>query len=653
MADYKDYRNKSMERIGNIPTSTTTSTDDVPTSRENLVQKIFGAFQTKVDALEYFPEISSKRSDILELEDDKDILYGYNWKTGEYEFASEEYSYGRHQRYRDYEEMRSLPEVNSALERYKSDSAQTFFDGESILEIKSESEDIKEILEEAIRELEINEKLPDIIKRTYLKGDCYCEIIPDKEMSTILDIRYINPSDIDRKEEKGRLKNFVFKGKSVKPWKIIHWKIDSEKFHPYGESIFELSRNAWRQLKIMIDATILYRITHGVQRIGFYIDTANLPTHEAAKYVEEMKGRWKKKKSVSPFNNKIDTKANPMSMLEEFWIPFSNRNNNRIEMIGGAESIGPIDDLMFFKDQMLDAVGIPRGYLFDNSMQFSGKALSNLDINFARRVADLQKYIIKGVRKLFTIYLVLKKVPEIELNNFEVKLKFPSTLEEINRIELLTNKFNMIASVKGLELFPTIYILTELVGLTDQEAEDIMSLYMIEKGGGAGGEATAGDVGAIMGGAAPDMGGPGPGGGGGEAPEEGAAPEEGEMGDVDTGEVEQAVGDLENASTIFDSRIERLLMESDTVFNYDNKKLHTKKTVIEGLKSKKSKDKLITERRQQSMKKFTERLLGEARNVFYSDQEPRKTGGYTKFLVEGELDGIEKYINKDDEFING
>jgi hypothetical protein len=51
-------------------------------------------------------------------------------------------------------------------------------------------------------------------------------------------------------------------------------------FLPYGSSIIEPARRIWRQLILIEDAMLVYRVVRAPERRVFYIDVANIPPNE-------------------------------------------------------------------------------------------------------------------------------------------------------------------------------------------------------------------------------------------------------------------------------------------------------------------------------------------------------------------------------------
>ena len=61
-------------------------------------------------------------------------------------------------------------------------------------------------------------------------------------------------------------------------WQIAHFRVlGQDKYNPYGTSVLEPARRIWRQLTLLEDAMMAYRIVRSPERRAFYIDVGNLP----------------------------------------------------------------------------------------------------------------------------------------------------------------------------------------------------------------------------------------------------------------------------------------------------------------------------------------------------------------------------------------
>jgi hypothetical protein len=204
-------------------------------------------------------------------------------------------------------------------------------------------------------------------------------------------------------------------------------------------------------------------------------------------------------------------------------------------------NLGEIDDVRYFRDQVLRSMGIPAGYLGGNTEGSSGtydpkSYLSNQEIQFSRTIERVQKLMIKGLEKIAIIQLALAQFPANDMKNFKIKLTPPSNVDQLMDIEIRNSQFGLIQQIKSIEGFlPNNWIYKEVLGMNDQEINRIKLLIQMEAQMQAqlqaimGGEGTpssggGGGGGGAMGNIAPtEAGGPAEAGGEGGAPGEAGA----------------------------------------------------------------------------------------------------------------------------------
>ena len=67
-------------------------------------------------------------------------------------------------------------------------------------------------------------------------------------------------------------------GMTFENWQIAHFRIlGNDKYAPYGTSILEPARRIWRQLVLMEDAMMAYRVIRSSERRVFKIDVGAIP----------------------------------------------------------------------------------------------------------------------------------------------------------------------------------------------------------------------------------------------------------------------------------------------------------------------------------------------------------------------------------------
>ena len=395
----------------------------------------------------------------------------------------------RENRYRDFRQMIETPELEAGLHVYADESTQADKDG-NIIQIVSDNTKIKDMLERLFyHKLDLNREIWGIAFEMCWYGDAFRELILDKEtQKEILKLKKIRQEEVERVEENGRIKHFLHNGKEIQPFRIVHFRNKSQRFERYGASIFESGRSIWRQLKLLEDSLIIYRVTRSPERKIFYIDVGRLPADKWDAFVEQVKTKFQKKRQINITTGKIDTVPNVLSVNENYYIPRpEGRQGSSIETMQGVQGIGEIDDVAYFKDKLMALLRIPRDYVSYTQSTggqtggVSGKYLSEQDIRFSRIVAKIQDNIIDGLSKIATVYLALNGISPEETEQFEVKMTKSSAIEELRRIEVQSQIFTLIGTVKQLDMFPDIWILSNIMKMDDEEIQTIVHLMKVQK----------------------------------------------------------------------------------------------------------------------------------------------------------------------------
>jgi len=378
---------------------------------------------------------------------------------------------------------------------HNSDNATQYNIKNNVLEIESKNSQIVEILNNLFFEnLDINASLWNIAKNMCKMGDEFVEIIPDNKANPnhILALKRIKkPESVERLEKNGQLQQFTYNKtiedktkiieKTFQPWQIVHFRIDDDEWDPYGRSIFESGRKTFKRLALMEDAMLIYRISRAPERRVFYIDVGNVSTKDANHYIEKLKMKFRKKSFVNPQTGEIDRKANPLAIDEDFFIPVrQNSQGTRIETLPPGQNLGEIDDVKYFKDQILRTMSIPSAYLggADQGGTFDSKSfLSQQDIQFARTIERIQKFIVKGLEKIAIEELIFNKIDKEELRKFKIKLTAPSNVDQLMEIEIRNQQFALIQNIKSvggdLPFLPDEWIYENVLGMSERDINQI------------------------------------------------------------------------------------------------------------------------------------------------------------------------------------
>ena len=383
----------------------------------------------------------------------------------------------RIQRLAEYEQMSKYAELGSGLNIYADDSTQQDQDKNRI-SISTEDDDIKKELEELFyKKLCINHSLWDIVRTTCLYGDGFYELLLQKDRKGILGLKKLPPKTMFRVEENSRLRGFFQvspNGEPVKfmPFEIIHFKLLSSlsEFAPYGYSILENVRQHWRQLKLMEDAMVVYRITRAPERRVFNIDVGNLTPQQAEAYVERQRQKFRKRQFVNQATGEIDWRANSIAPDEDFFIPKkANGEGTTIDQLSGASNLDEIADVNYLKSKIFAGLLIPRIWLQDvEGSEERKQNLSQQDIRFSRTVERVQSQILVGLKKIAIVHLLLRGFKKSQLDDFELQLTPPSNLNEQIEMEMLDTKARTADSLKEFG-FSKQYLVSKLFDISEDE----------------------------------------------------------------------------------------------------------------------------------------------------------------------------------------
>mgnify|MGYP003114353619 FL=1 len=466
----------------------------------------------------------------------------------------------RDQRYNDFDQMEYTPEIASTLDVY-ADEISTSSDISPIVQIDCMNEEIKMIIHTLlynVLNVEFNMfgwarnlcKYGDFF--LYLDVDDHLGItnvipLPVKELERIEGTDPTNPNYVQYYWPGG--------GEAVtfENWQVAHFRVlGNDKYVPYGTSVLEPARRIWRQLSLLEDAMIAYRVVRSPERRVFYIDIGNMPPNEVEQYIESVKTQMKRAQIVDEDTGRVDLRYNAMSIDEDYYIPSRGGQSSRIETLPGGQFTSAIEDVQYLRDKLFSALKIPKAYLAQSDSMEDKTTLAQKDIRFARTIQRLQRVIISELEKMIVVHLYTLGYRGDDLTSFKLFLNNPSRIAELQELEHMRTKFEIAGNATE-SYFSRRWVYKNIFKLDDYEIgrvqeeqfQDAKQKAIVEKAAelavgeyeaAVGGEAgDAGDLGGDLGGdeGGGDLGGDLGGGdeaGGDEAGgEEAAEPETGDL----------------------------------------------------------------------------------------------------------------------------
>jgi hypothetical protein len=313
------------------------------------------------------------------------------------------------------------------------------------------------------------------------------------------------------------------------------WNQDKTFRVPYIEN----ARRAYRQLSLVEDAIVIYRLVRAPERLIFNVDVGNMAPPKAEAYLRKLiQEYWSKKTFDSSQSGQVQ-KFNPQSMLDSFW--FAKRAGSEgtsVTQLPGGANLGELADLMYFVNKLYKALKVPTNRLSGEATFSDGDQILREELKFAKFIIRLQQHFAQGLKNGFLTHLKLMGILEdYDIKNTSIHLEFnvPTNfyeMRESQKLELKAANFNSLATN---EYISATYSQKKYLGWSDTEIkanreflrkdkELEWELAQITNGGpnwrddleqaaapvdglGAGGDAATGGMPPEFGGGAADVGG--------------------------------------------------------------------------------------------------------------------------------------------------
>ena len=421
-------------------------------------------------------------------------------------------------RYIDFDQMEYTPEIASALDIY-ADEMTTSSVYRPIINILCTNQEIKTVIDTLLHNvLNIEFNLYGWSRSMCKYGDffLYLDIEEDEGIKNVIGLP---TNEVERIEgEDKNNPNYIqyqwnTAGLTLENWQVGHFRIlGNDKFAPYGTSILEPARRIWRQLTLLEDAVMAYRIVRSPERRVFYIDVGNIPPEDIEQYMQRVMTQMKRNQIVDVNSGRVDLRYNPLSVEEDYYIPVrGGASSTKIESLGGGSYTGDIEDIKYLRDKLFSALKIPMAYLSNGEGASEDKStLAQKDIRFARTVQRLQRSIISELEKICIIHLFTLGYRGNDLLSFKLNLNNPSKLAELQELEHWKSRFAAAAeATEG--YFSRRWVAKNILNVNEEEFErmqhemfydrkhDFALEQVAEAAAAAGGGGGAADLGGNLG----------------------------------------------------------------------------------------------------------------------------------------------------------
>jgi hypothetical protein len=432
-----------------------------------------------------------------------------------------------------YREMAMQPEIEAAIDDIVNEAIIQNDDGKSvrlILDELKQPEKIKKAIEE---EFNVVQKLlnyknmaADTFRRFYVDGRLFYHIIIDENnpASGIKALRYIDPRKIRKVREVKKDKDkstAVDVVSTVNEYYIYNDKVVSGSSSSYGpvgvriakDSIINInsglmdSRRAvvlsylhkaikpLNQLRMIEDATVIYRISRAPERRIFYIDVGNLPKLKAEQYLRDIMIKYKNKLVYDSATGEVRDDRKHLSMMEDFWLPRrEGGKGTEITTLPGGQNLGELEDVKYFEKKLYKSLNVPVSRLDPNQSGFSLGRVGEItrdEVKFSKFVDRQRAKFSELFEQALRVQCVLKGIcTDEEFEEFKQNIYFDfikdNNFAELKEAELVRERLSLLGSVDPYvgRYYSMSWIQRNVLRLTDDEIKSMQKEIDKEKEAG-------------------------------------------------------------------------------------------------------------------------------------------------------------------------
>jgi hypothetical protein len=212
----------------------------------------------------------------------------------------------------------------------------------------------------------------------------------------------------------------------------------------------ENAKRAYRQLSLIEDSIVIYRLVRAPERLRFTIYTGSMPPPKAEAYLKRlMQSYWTKKNfdTSQGSGGRVTNIYDPQSMLDAYWFTKDAQGNgSTVDTLPAGQNLGQLDDLNYFLKKLYNSLKVPTSRFMQNDVPFKdGAEITREELRFARFIIRIQRQFAMGIRDTFIAHLKMKglwKQYKLRERAIQVEFNVPTSFMAMREQQLLQIKFD-------------------------------------------------------------------------------------------------------------------------------------------------------------------------------------------------------------------
>jgi hypothetical protein len=378
---------------------------------------------------------------------------------------------------------------------------------------------IREEFENILRMLNFGNMGSELFRRWYIDGRMFYHVVIDetRPRDGIKELRYIDPRRIRKVREIQKMKDPATGGDIIKTAREYYlynergiigahsnlgMRIAPDAIVNVNSGLMD-SRRAMvlsylhkaikplNQLRMVEDATVIYRLSRAPERRVFYIDVGNLPKVKAEQYLRDIMVKYRNKLVYDSSTGEIRDDRKHLSMLEDFWLPRrEGGKGTEIQTLPGGQNLGEMEDVKYFERKLYKSLGIPISRL-EMQQGFSiGRAseITRDELKFSKFVFRLRNKFSTLFDEALRVQLSLKGICTVEewdyfKENIYYDFITDNNFEELKKAELIQNRITVLQFADPYigKYFSTLWVRKNILNQTDDDIQEIDQQIAVEQ----------------------------------------------------------------------------------------------------------------------------------------------------------------------------
>jgi hypothetical protein len=248
------------------------------------------------------------------------------------------------------------------------------------------------------------------------------------------------------------------------------------------------------QLRMVEDATVIYRLSRAPERRIFYVDVGSLPKNKAEQYVKGLMNRYRNKLVYDANTGEIRDDRKFMNMLEDYWFPRrEGGKGTEVSTLDGGQNLGEMDDVMYFEKKLYKALNIPLSRMETDTGFNMGRAseITRDELNFVKFIERLRNKFALLFTNALRVQCLLKGIlKDDEWYRIQQDIRFEfasdSYFTESKENEVLQERLNILRDINDHigDYYSREYVRRNILRQTDSEMKEIDKQISFERENG-------------------------------------------------------------------------------------------------------------------------------------------------------------------------